>query len=688
MLVLTYGILTLIYWKGWDILAIEFENVGARIRYLEENTYDKNDLGLTYSPESSTFKVWSPLAESVELCLYETGEIRDASLIEKISMEQKEGVWQVVIQKDLKDLFYTYRFSHPNRNTQEALDLYSKAVGVNGDRTAIIDLTETNPSGWEEDFHVMQPKITDSIIWETHVADFSSDPNGGFSSEVQGKYLAFTALNTTVYNAGDFPTGVNYLKHLGVNYVHLLPVFDFDNDESDTHYGWGYDPKNYMVPEGRYSSDPTNPYVRIKEFKQMVQSLHQAEIGVVLDVVYNHTFKTDDSWFQMTVPDYYYRQNKDGTFANGSGTGNETGSERKMMRKYMVESILYWAKEYHLDGFRFDLMGLHDVDTMNAIRKALDDEDLENVILYGEPWNAGSVAIFEPNKPADKYHIQEFKEGIAVFNDEFRDAIKGPVFDKYKGGFLQGANGREDSSFMDGDLISAITANTQEDVGSFSLPEEKAWAKDPSQIITYASAHDNLTLYDKLVSTLGYNKNFQRHSELIQLNKLSAALLYTSQGALFMQSGEEFARTKYGDENSYQSSIAVNRLDWSRARENRDLVEYYKGLIAIRKAYPPLRDSSKKTADNIIFSNLPENVLAYTIPNLIEENPKWRMMAVVVNTKSAPVHLTLKAKQELPKTWTILANGKNAGLTPLGSLEGSTLIINPKEALIMIDEVK
>lgn len=659
------------------------KTIGQGIQYLEDHTYTGSDLGLTYSKQASTFKVWSPLAESVELNLYGTGDVTENSLLESISLELRDTVWQVTVHRDLKGLFYTYRFVHNGIQT-EAPDLYSTAVGVNGDRTAIVDLIDTNPKGWEMDQQVMQPAITDAVIWETHVADFSTDPNSGISEKNQGKYLAFTEKESTLYSSGEVPTCMNHVRNLGANYIHLLPIFDFANEEQLEDYNWGYDPKNYMVPEGRYSTDPTNPIARIKECKQMIQSIHESNIGVVLDVVYNHTYETEHSWFQYTVPNYYYRQNADGSFADGSACGNETASERKMMRKYMVDSILYWAKEYHVDGFRFDLMGLHDVETMNTIRKSLDEAGFEDIILYGEPWNGGSVAIHEPNKPADKFHIQAFNDGIAVFNDEFRDAIKGSVFEEHKGGFLQGANGQEGSDYSNRDLIASIVANTEVNVGRFFLPEEKAWAQAPRQVITYGSSHDNLSLYDKLVLSMRLDRDFSRHERLIRINKIFAALLYTSQGALFMQAGEEFARTKYGDENSYQSSIAVNRLDWARIKENQDLVDYYKGMSAIRKAYPPLRDATKATADHIVFSQLPENVLTYTIPNIHDEDAEWKMMAVAVNTNSYPVDLDLRAELPLPKEWTILANSEQAGLESLGKIKGNHLIINPKDVLVLV----
>lgn len=651
-----------------------------RIPYLEDTIYDQNDLGLSYFKGSATFKVWSPLAKKVWVNLYDSAEA--ATPTDKIEMAMEDNVWILTLDTELNGFFYTYSFIHHEEEVESA-DLYSKAVGLNGNRSAIIDLSETDPEGWDQDSFEQVPRITDAVIWEIHIEDFSSDQSASFSSENRGKYLAFTEEDVTVNDQTDQPAGVPYLTSLGINYVHLLPAFDFENDEISPAYNWGYDPKNYMVPEGKYSSDPADPLSRIREFKEMVASLHRQNLGVVLDVVYNHTFFYEDSWFQLTVPDYYYRQTHDGYPTNGSGCGNETASERKMMRKYLVDSVLHWVEEYHIDGFRFDLMGLHDVETMNLLRKTLNERGHEKVLLYGEPWNAGSVAIYEPNKPADKYHIGDLVEGIAVFNDEFRDAIKGPVFDKSLGGFLQGATGHDDSAYSTNDLIASILANTQSDVGRFRLPDEKKWARDPSQVITYASAHDNLTLYDKLVASTKGNLSYDREVDLIQMNKLNAALLFTSLGGIFMQAGEEWGRTKYGDENSFKSSIDINLLDWNRAYENKDLVSYYKGMIAIRKAYAPLRDQTNKTGDAVFFSQLHDNLLAYTIPNTTGEGD-WSMMAVVINTNGVPSRVELKSSYPLPKEWTIIANRHSAGLKPLGTIIGNGLIINPKEVLILV----
>lgn len=653
-----------------------------RIPYYEDHIYTGTDLGVTYSSSLSQFKVWSPLAKQVWVNLYYSHESDQP--FKKIKMCHKDNVWSITVNQDLEGLFYTYSFLHDDTETETA-DIYSTAVGLNGNRSAIVDLDKTNPSNWSTDSFLPAEKITDAVIWEVHVGDFSSDPQASFSEENRGKYLAFTEEGVVVNGQADQPAGLDYLAQSGINYVHLLPVFDFENNEHSPAYNWGYDPKNYMVPEGKYASKPEEPARRISELKQLVAALHKKNIGVVMDVVYNHTFFSENSHFQLTVPDYYYRQNSDGSWANGSGCGNETASERKMMRKYIIDSILFWVEEYHIDGFRFDLMGLHDVNTMNLLRETLDKKGYSHVILYGEPWNAGSVAIFEPNKPADKFHIGDLTDGIAIFNDEFRDAIKGPVFEKEAGGFLQGANGQDFSAYSTSDLIASIMANTQVDAGRFHLPEEKKWARHPGQVITYSSAHDNLTLYDKLVSSSNKGNNYERDLELIQMNKINAALLFTSLGGLFMMAGEEWGRTKFGDENSYKSSIDSNHLDWGRAYENKDLVNYYRGMTAIRHAYAPLRDISNQTGDAIFFSQLRENVLAYTIPDTWGTSD-WTMMAVIVNTSHHAEHVELKSSFPLPKEWTVLANRHTAGLTSLGTILGNNLLINPREALVLVSK--
>lgn len=652
----------------------------TRIPYLEDHLYEGKDLGLTYHSSASTFKLWSPLAKQAWVNLYDTNNSLEP--VKKLEMTLKNNVWHLSIDENLEGLFYTYSLTHGQVQTETA-DIYSKAVGLNGNRSAIIDMNQTNPAGWLSDSFTPIKKITDAVIWEVHVEDFSSDVSASFSDEYRGKYLAFTEEGVIVNDKVHQPAGIDYLTESGINYVHLLPIFDYENNECSPAYNWGYDPKNYMVPEGKYALNPERPASRIKEFKEMVMALHRKNIGIIMDVVYNHTYFSETSHFQLSVPDYYYRQNSDGSWANGSGCGNETASERKMMRKYIIDSVLYWVKEYHIDGFRFDLMGLHDIVTMNLLRETLNEQGYEHVLLYGEPWNAGSVAIFEPNKPADKFHLGDLVDGIAIFNDEFRDAIKGSVFEKEKGAFLQGANGYDYSPYSTNDLIASIMANTQIDAGRFHLPEEKKWARHPGQVITYSSAHDNLTLYDKLVSTSKKTDNYERDIELIQMNKINAALLFTSLGGLFMMAGEEWGRTKFGDDNSFKSSIDINQLDWSRAYENKDLVDYYRGMSAIRKAYEPLRDLSNNTGDAIYFSQLRENVLAYTIPDT-EGHSNWSMLAVIINTSTHPERVELKSSYPLPKEWTILANRHTAGLSSLGKILGNSLLINPKEALVLV----
>lgn len=653
--------------------------IEERIPYLEDHEYSGDDLGLSYTPERSLFKVWSPLAKQVYVNIYDSSSSPIPK--HKSKMKLENNCWTLTINGDLKGSYYTYSFIHDEYEV-EAADVYAKAVGLNGERSAIIDFSETDPANWSQDSYEGVPSITDAMIWEIHIEDFSSDEQADFSNQNRGKYAAFTEEGVTLGGDTSQLAGLSYLKELGINYIHLLPAFDFENDETSPAYNWGYDPKNYMVPEGKYSSDPSEPKSRITEFKSMVAQLHQQNIGVILDVVFNHTFKTEESWFQLSVPDYYYRQDHEGNFTNGSGCGNETASERRMMRKYIIDTVLYWADEYHIDGFRFDLMGLHDVETMNTLRQTLDENGHADILLYGEPWNAGSVAIYEPNKPADKFHVNDLADGIALFNDEYRDAIKGPVFDERAGGFLQGANGFDHSAYSTNDLVASILANTQSDVGRFRLPEEKQWARNPAQVITYASAHDNLTLYDKLIKSTQDEPDYRRDETVIQLNKLNAALLFTSLGGIFMQAGEEFGRTKMGDENSFRSSISINKLDWALTRHNKDLLEYYKGMIKIRKTYAPLRDPSNTTGEAITFCQLKENILAYTIPNTCGDG-EWTMMAVIVNTSHHAEEVELKSSYPLPDEWTILANRHSAGLSSLGIIKGHRVIINPREVLIL-----
>lgn len=658
--------------------------LNQRITALDNQPYFGNDIGAIYTKEKTSFKVWAPDADSVYVNLYKTGSKEDDSFIYKVSMTQEENIWSVEINEDLEGLFYTYVFVRGDL-TFEAVDIYAKAVGINGDRGAIIDFSKTNPKGWEETEHVFVEKLTDSLIWEVHVEDFSSCENSGISQENRGKYLAFTEKNTTLNDAGKVATCLNYLKELKVNYVHLLPVFDFANDEESDDYNWGYDPKNYNVPEGRYATDPVNPYKRILEFKKMVQSLHEENIGVILDVVFNHTYLTEKSWFNLSVPDYYYRQTASGDFADGSCCGNEVASERKMVRKFIVDSIMHWATEYKIDGFRFDLMGLIDVETMNAVRTALDNAGLEKIVVYGEPWDAGTNEIKAPNRPANKREICYLKDRIAVFNDDLRDAVKGDVFEATDGGFVQGVDGEKQIKgirYTSGLAAAILGNNCQRN----DLENEDLWAKEPAQVIAYLSAHDNLTLWDKLVATTfdaTKPDSYQRNELLVEMNKLAAVLLFTSQGGIFLQAGEEFARSKLGDENSYISPITVNQIDWSLRETFSDLNDFYQGLFSLREAYPPLRDATEQTALAIRFiPNLGENLIAYTIPNN-QLGGMWKQLMVVVNSQNKVCQVKLA---EVPsKPWQILANNHRAGTMSLGEINGQVLEMAPTSLLILAE---
>lgn len=654
----------------------DFASIAEKINELENYAYDRNDLGVQYTSTRSIFKMWAPDAKEVKLHLYATGDVEEDSRVATYKMNYQNNVWNVTVRKNLEGLFYTYEVTRKN-GTVEVVDVYAKAVGVDGNRGAIIDFTKTNPEDWEIDQQIPHRSITDSYIWEVHVDDFSSAENSGVSEKNRGKFLAFTEKDTTLNAEGKIPTGVNYLKEQGVTHVHLLPAFDSDNEEEGTAYNWGYDPKNYNVPEGRYATNPRDPYSRIREFKEMVQALHQEGIGVVLDVVYNHTSAAETSWLNLNVPDYYYRQDENDYFADGSACGNEVASERKMVRKYIIDSILYWAKEYHLDGFRFDLMGLHDVETMNQIRQTLDDHGLSHVLMYGEPWDAGTNQIKEPNVPANKVNVSLLSDRIAIFNDNLRDGMKGYVFEDENSAFVQGMNGEEQPirTFYDWELEQSIRGNLL-----FDEPSEVQWAKSPSQVVSYISAHDNLTLWDKLVattSTVGYERN----ERLVQMNKLAATVLFTSSGAIFMQAGEEFARTKFGDENSYISPREINQLNWEQLVTFNDLRKFYHGLWQIRKAYPPLRDITRETAMAIQVVDNQENMLAYIIPNNLATG--WKKMAVVVN--SSPFESTVSLG-EGHEEWSILASNEGVGIESQGIHVGNQVTISGQSLLILVIE--
>ena len=644
----------------------------SSVAELDKLAYSGDDLGATYTKGATTFKVWSPTAERVQVLIYATGsDEEDGSKYlsaNEMEYDESNGVWSATVKGDLLNKYYTYNV-YTGKKGKETVDIYAKAAGVNGNRGMIVDLSATNPTDWENDKHVSVDNQSEAIVWEVNVKDFSNDPASGVSSKNRGKYLAFTENGTTVNASGTSTTGMDYLKELGVNYVQLLPIFDFgsvDEASKEEQFNWGYDPKNYNVPEGSYSSNPYDGNVRINEVKQMVQAIHNNGMGVVMDVVFNHTYEGAKSWFNITVPDYYYRFTDSGTWSNGSGCGNDTASEHLMFRKYMVDSVVYWAKEYHIDGFRFDLMGLHDVETMNAIRDALDElEGGEKILMYGEGWSIGTNA--EPGTVmATQQNMKKLSDRIGAFNDGIRDGIKGSNFNAKEGGFIQGGQGQAN-------VKTGITA----EVGN--------WAKLPTQTVTYNSCHDNYTLWDKLVATSGSIDDYKlRNEKLVAMNKLAAAITLTSQGINFFQAGEEFARTKRGDENSYRSSPAINQLDWERRNDYGDLVQYYAGLIEIRKNFSAFTDPTDTSAKNVKFiENLPKGVIAYTLKNE-SEGKEWKQVAVMFNASEKDTEVDFP--EGLADSWVVVVNGDSAGLGGLSVINENKATVKADTALVLVDK--
>lgn len=658
-----------------DVSAAEKKTVTDYQAYaanLDKSAYSGNDLGASYSKKATTFKVWSPNAASVRVNIFEHGSDNEGDagsiMSRAMSLDKTTGVWSVTINGDLLNKYYTYSVTH-GKTTKETADVYAKACGVNGQRSMVVDLSTTNPDGWENDKHVLVQNQTDASVWEISVADFSSSESSGVSEANRGKYLAFTEEGTTVNGVqGASSTCVDYLKKLGVKYVQIMPFYDFGSvDESKNimdQYNWGYDPVNYNCPEGSYSTNPKKGEVRIKECKQMIQALHNAGIGVIMDVVYNHTY-TSDSWFQRTVPNYYYRMNNDGTFSNGSGCSNDTASEHLMFRKYMIDSVTYWASEYHIDGFRFDLMGLHDVTTMNSIRTALDnlyaDGSGSQILMYGEAWDMATNCD-EGTVLASQKNLKQLSDRIGAFDDTIRDAIKGSTGGT-DGAFVQEGSRRAN-------LKTGIAGQSDTTTG---------WANVPSQCVTYASCHDNLCLYDKLVGSVygADGKYRKRYEDLVAMNKLSAAIVITSQGIPFSLGGEEFCRSKDGDENSYASSRKENMLDWENVDLYSDVIEYYRGLYKIRDAFAAFSDSTAATANSLTYlSDVPKGVMGYTINNT--ESGKWSQMCVIFNGSDSAQNVTVKGD------WVVLADNKTAGLRNIKNVTNSVKV-EAHSAVIMVD---
>ncbi len=582
--------------------------------------YKGNDLGLVYSPHQSDFRIWSPPAEKAELLFYKEGTGGEAMARYEMKKD-KDGTWLLRAPGNHKGKFYVFRVMINGKWLKEVPDPYAKAVGVNGRRAMVIDLKETNPPGWENDKSPFFRNKTDAIIYELHVRDVSIHPTSGINHK--GKFLGLTETGTK--NPEGLSTGRDHIKELGVTHVHLLPVYDFFTvDESKPgkpQYNWGYDPLNYNVPEGSYSTNPYDGVTRIKEFKQLVQIFHQNGIRVVMDVVYNHTMLTEDSYFNQLVPGYYYRQTKDGKFSNATACGNETASERYMMRKLMLESVLYWVKEYHVDGFRFDLMGVHDIETMNLISREL-HKVKPDILLYGEGWTAGASPYPDSLRALKKYAYK--LDRIAVFSDDIRDGIKGSVFEHEDRGFASGKPGMEESIKFG---IVAACKHPQVDYKKVNY-SKAPYAAQPWNTVSYCECHDNHVLWDKL----SISAKDATEAERKEMYKLALSIVLTSQGISFLHAGTEFLRSKKGVENSFESPDSINAIDWGLKTKNREIFEYVQALIKMRKEHPAFRmGDAKQLAANIKFIDKSwEGVVSYII-NGESVNDSWKKIFIVFN---------------------------------------------------------
>ena len=633
--------------------------------YSKYPIYSGNDLGVTWSPEQTLFKVYAPTADSVVIYLYENGDGGEPS--EKINTQKAEnGTWKTILSGDRHGTYYTWQIKYQETWLPETCGIYAKAVGLNGKRGMITDFSTTNPDGWDNDNSPQLDSKNDVILYELQIRDFSVAENSGMKNK--GLYTAFTETN--IKNSNGQSVGIDHLAEMGVTHVHLLPAFDFRSiDESLTEkpYNWGYDPLNYNVPEGSFSSDPRQAEVRIKEFKQMVMALHEKGIRVIMDVVYNHTGPTENSPFNLLVPGYYYRHNEDGSWSNASACGNETASERPMMRKFMTESLLWWMEEYHIDGFRFDLMGIHDIETMNAISKALHQAN-SSVFLYGEGWTAGNSPMPD-SLLALKKNTQRLHQ-IAAFSDDLRDGIKGHWASETDSGFINGKNGLEESIKF-GVVASGFHPQVNYSKVNYS---DAPWTNEPAQCINYVTCHDNHTLYDKLRLTTPSAST----DELKALHKLANTIILTAQGIPFLHAGVEFMRSKDGVHNSFESPDAINQINWDLKSQNIEMVQYYQDLITLRKAHPAFRmPSAEMIRKHLAFYPSKHGIVSYKITDHANGD-KWKTIAVMYNA-------TKKAVPFSPGegTWTVVfdKNGlKNAPLSVKGSVN-----VAPQSAIILAE---
>lgn len=657
-----------VIWASIMSTTISCQSVKKEYTSFEEYPIPEGKLvEMEYSPIETKFTLWAPTAEEVRVLLYDSGN--EGSAYQTLSLEMGEdGIWNTSIKEDLKGKFYTFNVKVNGKWLGDTPGIMAKAVGVNGKRAAVIDLRSTDPEGRANDVRPLLKDYADIIVYEMHHRDFSLDSVSGIRNK--GKFLALTELGTTT-SQGE-KTGIDHLKELGVTHVHILPSYDYASvDESKpdkAQYNWGYDPQNYNVPDGSYSTDPYKPDVRIKEFKQMVQALHKAGIRVVLDVVYNHTFNTEESNFERTVPGYFYRQTKDGKPANGSGCGNETASDRAMMRKYMVESVLYWINEYHIDGFRFDLMGIHDIETMNEIRAAVDKID-PSIFIYGEGW-AASAPQLDQEELAMKANIYKMPR-IAAFSDEMRDGLRGGWDDDRKGAFLIGQPGHEMSIKFG--LVGAVK-HPQVINDSVNYSKEP-WALQPTQMISYVSCHDDMCLADRLKATMPDATDEERAS----LHKLAETFVFTSQGVPFIFAGDEMMRDKKGIHNSYNSPDSINTIDWRNKTIHHDVFDYVRELITLRKNHPAFRmgDADKVRQYMEFLPVEGSNLVAFILKDNANGD-SWKNIIVAFNSRKEPAKLSIPAGR-----YTIVCKDGKIKQSGMGQVSGNEIIVPARSAMII-----
>ena len=669
--------MTVHFASGQDTsLPISFNGLYDTQAFNDAFTYTGDDLGVTYTKDGSIFKLWAPISNEVQVCLYDTGapssiqtngdDTGTCTDMTKVG----QGVWYIKLNGDYNGVYYTYKVTN-GTTTNEVVDPYTVSTGVNGLRGMVLDLNSTDPVEWDPTYkpNNMQ-NATDAIIYETHIRDLTSSNTWNGNDAWRGKFLGLTQIGTTYDGVS---TGLDHLKELGITHVQIMPAFDFGavdetrlNDPTykkgnDGIFNWGYMPINYNVPEGSYSTDPYHGEVRDKEFKEMVQSLHDSNIRVIMDVVYNHSGLTDNSNFNQIIPGYYHRMNENGTYSNGSGTGNELATERPMVRKFVLDSVKYWANEYDIDGFRFDLMALIDKTTMTDVAAELHQID-PTILVYGEPWTGGTSTLDE-QQMSDKTNLKDIP-GVGAFNDDTRDGIKGPTGDQTSPGFIQGQF----------DNIDKVKYGIVGGVDYTGITGYNVWNKDPNKTINYVACHDNNTLYDKLIGSLP-NANLDT---IKHLQEQANGIVLTSQGLSFIQEGADFMRSKGGNGNSYNAPDSVNQIDWSLKANNMDVFNYYKGMIALRKAHPAFRMTTADDINNNLqfISNSDPGIIEYTL-NDYANNDTWGDILVIDNANN-----DFRSIQLPQGDWNLVANQNQAGTTTIKTISGN-YIIKANETLVL-----